>query len=135
MKNELSYEKRIEKLKEEIEKLEQLVIIQKYFKKVEKLQNTFIVEMRRIIAEKMFQDGWTKTEIAKTLCRHHSSIIHLLKLDPNPDAYGIVKSNYLQWIEGEKYPYSVPINVPSYIHPQGIKTIVSCEVGNINELN
>jgi|688.fasta_scaffold206923_4 hypothetical protein len=129
-----SYENRIQELKEQIRRYEEFIVLHKYFDKVKNLQNSYIVEMRRIVCQKMFEDGWSKAEISKLVCRHHSSVIHLLKLDPNSDIFTIVNENYKQWIENEKYPYSVPETVPSYIHPKGYKTIVSCEIGNINDL-
>jgi hypothetical protein len=129
-----SFEQEIQELKAKIEKLEKFIFFQKYFDKVKNLQNCFIVEMRRVVAQEMFKEGWSKSDIGKLICRTHSSVIHLLKLDPNKDAINIVEANYKTWIENNKYPFSVPESVPSYIHPKGYKTIVNCEIGDINDL-
>jgi hypothetical protein len=75
--------------------------------------------------------GYTKTEIGEVIHRDHSSVIHLLKIGPNEDVVEVVRNNYIDWIGNDQYPVSVPIVVPSYLHPTGYKTIMDYEVKDL----
>jgi hypothetical protein len=134
MKSDITCTEKIEKLKLEIKRLEYLLPYEKYFKRLEGMKNSYIVEMRRLVSEKLYDMGYNKMEIGEVIHRDHSSVIHLLKVGPNEDVAEVVRDNYMDWIENDKYPISVPVIAPSYIHPSGYKTIISCEVRDLSDI-
>jgi hypothetical protein len=131
MKSNVTCAEKIEKLKLEIKRLEYLIPYEKYFKRLEGMKNSYIVEMRKIVSVKLYNMGYTKTEIGEVIHRDHSSVIHLLKIGPNEDVVEVVRNNYIDWIGNDQYPVSVPIVVPSYLHPTGYKTIMDYEVKDL----
>ena len=131
MKSNVTCAEKIEKLKLEIKRLEYLIPYEKYFKRLEGMKNSYIVEMRKIVSVKLYNMGYTKTEIGEVIHRDHSSVIHLLKIGPNKDVVEVVRNNYIDWIGNDQYPVSVPIVVPSYLHPTGYKTIMDYEVKDL----
>jgi hypothetical protein len=131
MKSNVTCAEKIEKLKLEIKRLEYLIPYEKYFKRLEGMKNSYIVEMRRIVSVKLYEMGYSKTEIGGAIHRDHSNVIYLLKMNPIDNTTEAVKNNYIDWIGNNQYPVSVPIVVTSYLHPTGYKTIMDYEVKDL----
>ena len=129
--DKLSFDERISLLEKDIETLRELKVVQSYFDKIKKYKNSYVVEMRRVVTMELFNKGINKSDIGRTLGRHHSSIIHSFKVESTPEVIEAVKDNYKDWIRDNKYPISVPIIVPSYVHPTGYKTTITYELRDL----
>lgn len=102
-----SYDERIEELKEEIEKLEYLQKIHNYFKYVSKCKNSYLVEMRRVVAMGLFAKGYTLSEITRALNKSsHATIKHLKTVENFPHIKDIVINNYQRWMLDKVYPHT-----------------------------
>jgi hypothetical protein len=112
---------RIEKSKEKLETLEQCNKLYNYFYPVRKSQNSYIVEMRRVVGQQLYDLGMSKLNIAGIFSKDHSTIIHLLNIESNIAIEKEVANKYKLWIELNLYPDSVFVVEPSDIHKQGSK--------------
>ena len=129
--DKLTFAERISLLEKDIEMLRELEKLHKYFSRVKTFQNSYIVEVRRLISLELVEKGVTISDIARALCRNHGSIFHSFKVDPAPEVKEAVKDNYKDWIRDNKYPISVPILVPSCVHPTGYKTTITLELRDL----
>lgn len=128
-----SYEEQIEALQKEIELLSSLIPLREYFLKIKDNQNSFVVEMRKLVMEDLFGLGLNQSEVGRILTRHHSSIIHLKKLDSDDYVKKHVKMYYKDWIANDLYPMSISKSVTSYLHPTGWKSVRTYKLININD--
>jgi|GWRWMinimDraft_5_1066013.scaffolds.fasta_scaffold04750_2 hypothetical protein len=118
-----SFEERIEGLKQEIKLLEELIPIYEYFKLTTEYQNSYIVEVRQIIAKELINKGVSPSEIARTLARNHATILHLLTVENSKEVKEEVALNYKDWMNTKVCPVTFTKAVPSNIHLNGWKHI------------
>jgi len=102
-----AYEARIEELKIEIEKLEKLKGIHSYFKGVSRCKNSYVVEIRRIVAMGLFAQGYTLSEVTRALHRSsHATILHLKTVENFEHVKLEVAHNYQRWMVDRVYPFT-----------------------------
>lgn len=123
-----SFEERIKGLKQEIELLEELIPIYEYFKLTIKYRNSYIVEVRRIIAKELLNKGISYSEVGRTLSRDHTTIMHLMTVENTKEIQEIVALNYKQWIVNKLCPITFTKMVPSSIHPNGWRSTIDYEL-------
>lgn len=100
-----SYEDRIKYLTEELERLEHLKKINDYFKHVSKCKNSYLVEMRRIVAMGLFARNYSLAEVTRALCRSsHATIKHLKTIKNFHHVEQEVLNNYQRWMIDRVYP-------------------------------
>lgn len=123
-----SFEERIEILKQEIELLEELIPIYEYFKLTTKYQNSYIVEVRQIIAKELIAKGISSSEIGRALARNHATILHLLTVENTKEVKKEVALNYKDWMNTKVCPVTFTKAVPSDIHLNGWKHVTLYEL-------
>ena len=102
-----SYENRINYLKTELEKLEKLKKINDYFKHISRCKNSYVVEMRRIIAMGLFAENYSLSEVTRALHRaSHATILHLKTVENFPNIKLEVAHNYQRWMIDKVYPFT-----------------------------
>ncbi len=102
-----SYEERIARLKIQLEKLEKLKKINDYFKRVSRHRNSYVVEMRRIVAMDLFAEGHSVSEVTRALHKtSHATIIHLKTIENFKHIKEEVANNYQKWIKDKVYPFT-----------------------------
>lgn len=100
-----SYEDRIKYLTEELERLEHLKKINDYFKHVSRCKNSYLVEMRRIVAMGLFARNFSLAEVTRALCRSsHATIKHLKTVKNFYHVEQEVIHNYQRWMVDRVYP-------------------------------
>ena len=119
-----SFEIRIKELQQEIELLEELIPIYEYFKLTTRYQNSYIVEVRKIVAKELFNRGISYSEIGRALGRNHASIMHLMVLENTEDIQKEVSLHYKDWMKNKLCPITYGDLVPSAIHKTGVKSVI-----------
>jgi hypothetical protein len=100
-----SYQERIDYLTSEIEKLEHLKKIHDYFKHVARCKNSYVVEMRRIVAMGLFARNFSLSEVTRAICRSsHATVIHLKTVRNFDHVEQEVIHNYQRWMIDRVYP-------------------------------
>jgi len=117
--HELSYDERISLHLIQIEELKELKQIESYFKYLRGTRNHFIVEIRKTIADQLLARGFSVSEIGRVIHRHHSTVLHLRKLNNNEYIKKVVKENYKHWIENLEYPVTRYYYVPATLRVPG----------------
>jgi predicted RNA-binding protein YlqC (UPF0109 family) len=130
-----SYEEQLEELQKEMDLLNFLIPLRNYFLKIKKCQNSFVVEMRRVVAEELFALGLNKSEVGKVFGKDHSTIIHLKKLVSDQYVQKHVNMYYKEWISNNVYPVSISKSVPSYLHKTGWKIVRTYKLESVNDEN
>jgi hypothetical protein len=120
-KKTVSYWSKVSDLYRQIEKLESVEYLYEYFAPLKKKRNSFIVEMRRVVAEELDKQGFNLTDISLILSKNHATILHLKTTIASDYVAQEVITNYKQWIEDKVYPQSCVIYETSYLHTQGFK--------------
>jgi len=126
----VNYNERIEKLKQKLHILEQCNILYNYFYPIRKFKNSYLVEMRRIIGQQLYDLGISKVDISGIFGKDHSTIVHLLNIESNPAIEKEVAIKYKLWIELGLYPESIFVIEPSDIHKQGNKHTLEYRLTN-----
>lgn len=120
----LDFDERIVYLKEEIARLESVIFLKDYFFKIKNYRGVYTVELRRYFAVKLDQQGFSISEIGRILGKHHSTIIYLLK-QPHIDGVTEEINKYAEeWVKEGVYPKSYEVWEPSYLHTQGLRSVV-----------
>ena len=119
-----SFEIRIKELQQEIELLEELIPIYEYFKLTTRYQNSYIVEVRKIVAKELFNRGISYSEIGRALSRNHASIMHLMVLENTEEIQKEVSLHYKDWMKNKLCPITYGILVPSDIHKTKVKSVI-----------
>ena len=127
-KDKISFTERLVKLQEELVLLKSIIYLHDYFKHCKLHKNSYIVELRRIVALELIAKGISYSEVGRVLSRDHSSILSLLNLDSHTSVHLEVKANYLEWIEKGLYPITYTKRVPSADHKDGWKSIIMYEL-------
>jgi hypothetical protein len=121
VQKKVTYRGKIVELYKQVEKLESVEYLYEYFLPLKNKRNSFVVEMRRLVADKLDKQGFNLTDISLILSRNHATIMYLKTIRASDDVATEVLINYKQWIEDKVYPQSCIIYETSDIHPQGIK--------------
>lgn len=132
-KDKISFKERLVKLKAEIVLLESVSYLHDYFEHCKFHKNSYIVELRRIVALELIAKGISYSEVGRVLSRDHSSILSLLDLDSHTSVHLEVKANYLEWIEKGLYPITYTKRVPSADHKDGWKSIIMYELKELKD--
>ena len=127
----LTFPQRIESLDNELKKLIDALPLYVYFNKIRKRKNSYIVEMRKIVAEDLLAKNYTIIEISKILCKDHSSILHLLTINRDPNVENAVKLNYNDWINNNVYPDIKRKREPAYHTHTGFTTVLDYVIKNL----
>lgn len=120
----LSIEDKLVALEVRTRELKRLIVIRDYFIHLKKKRNSYIVEMRRQMTQRLLNLGYDRSEIARTLSRDHASILSLIKTVGDPRIEQEVADNMDDWMDSEMYPESYEILLPSSIHKNGVKSEV-----------
>ena len=128
-----SYEEQLEDLQKEIELINFLIPLRDYFLKIKKNQNSFVVEMRRVVMNDLFVLGLNKSEVGRIFGKDHSTIIHLKKLVSDEYVQKHVGMYYKEWIANNVYPVSISKYVPSYLHKTGWKTVRTYKLESVDD--
>jgi hypothetical protein len=125
VQKKVTYRGKIVELYKQVEKLESVEYLYEYFLPLKNKRNSFVVEMRRLVADKLDKQGFNLTDISLILSRNHATIMYLKTIRASDDVATEVLINYKQWIEDKVYPQSCIIYETSAIHPQGIKHVTT----------
>ena len=131
--DEDSFEEHINSLIETTMRLSSYLPIHWYFKTVKDIQNSYMVELRRLFVLKLLKEGLSNSEIARLMCRDHATISYLLKTTNEEDS--IRKSilpHYQQWVVDEVYPETYTELVPSADHKHGFRSVVNYKLKSIH---
>lgn len=128
-----SYEEQLKELHKEIELLNYLIPLRDYFLKIRKNQNSFVVEMRRLVMLELKDLGLNKSEIAKLFGKDHSTVLHLEKIESDEYVAKEVSMYYKDWIQLDLYPVSIAKSIPSYLHKTGWKVVRDYKLMNVND--
>ena len=120
----LSIEERIAALEAEAFQLKRLIWVRNYFDKVKHKQNSYIVEMRRQMAVRLFALGYTQSEIGRTFQKNHATILNLIRSPSDPRIKKDVEKYMDDWIDDGLYPETFEVWLPSAIHKDGKRTQV-----------
>jgi hypothetical protein len=115
-------EKRANKLLEQLQLLREAEPLHNYFKKTSAYQNSYIVEMRRLVATDLMEKGLSKLDVSRILCRDHAAVSHVLTIESAPEIKEIVGNNYKEWIANNLFPETYQVQEYSFIHVKGIRS-------------
>lgn len=117
-----NYKERIEQLEKQIELFKKLDRYYIYFNRIKRNKNTFLVIMRKLILNKLIKEGVFLSEISRSLCRNHASVLHLEKQVFPQDLIDLVEPFFEEWIDKEVYPRSYAKKIPCYFSKLGTTT-------------
>lgn len=118
----VTYRGKLVDLYNQIEKLESVEYLYEYFLPLKKKRNSFIVELRKVVAEDLDKLGFDLSDISRILSKHHATILYLKTIKASKYVTSEVALNYKDWIANKVYPQSCLIMEPSDIHPLGLKS-------------
>jgi hypothetical protein len=95
-----------------------------YFSKISNNKNSYVVEMRKVIAEILFSKDYTIMEISKVLCKDHASVLHFLGIESNSNVKKVVSENYTAWLSEDVYPTIKRKTIPDADNPRGYRTVL-----------
>jgi hypothetical protein len=117
----INYNERIELLKDKLHVLEQCNRLYNYFYPIKKSKNSYVVEMRRLVGQQLYDIGMSKVDISGIFGKDHSTVVHLLGIESSIDVQKEVADKYKLWIELGLYPDSIFVLEVSDIHFNGHK--------------
>ena len=122
--SQMTLHQRIESLDSELKRLVDALPLYEYFNKIRKRKNSYIVEMRKLVAEDLLANDYTVIEISKILCKDHGSILHVLTITSDPKVEAVVKSNYRKWLSDNVYPDVKRRKEPDCYSVSGFTTVL-----------
>lgn len=127
-----SFEEHINSLINTAMKLSSYLPLNRYFRAVEGVQNSYMVELRRIYAVKLLKEGLSNSDIARLLCKDHATISYLVKTtnEDDPIRKEII-DKCADWIYQGLYPVTYTEILVSSDHKTGFKSIVNYELKSI----
>jgi argonaute-like protein implicated in RNA metabolism and viral defense len=82
--------------------------VEDYFRRVGNYRGCLFVDMKQIIAKRMYKEGITYDAIKLALnLTDHSSVVHLVKYRKKSSDYQQVKKYLDEWILRGVYPYTI----------------------------
>jgi len=127
-----NYKNKIKELNAELEMFKSVKYLHNYFYPIRFSRETYIVEMRKIVALKLFEQGFKQIDIASILGKDHATIFYGLTIVNSPS---VIESTlmYEQWIESKLYPSSIYIKESSYFHTNGVSSVLSFQLVELKE--
>lgn len=99
--------KRIEKAKQQLERLEKFQEYEHYFSNVKnKTRCSYIIEIRKILFNELIEESLTLAECSSILHISHCSLIAMQKTNSSKYVNREVRANYRQWLQDKVYPYT-----------------------------
>jgi hypothetical protein len=131
----MQFDARIQELKNEIERLESVRSLYEYFFAIRRQQNSFIVQMRKIVAKQLIAVGFSNSEVARIVCRDHASVIHLRRKQQNASDYVVeeVAKHYESWMKNKEYPVTYTQFVSNHLAANGFTTVTKYKLKKIEE--
>jgi hypothetical protein len=103
---------RIEKAKQQLERLEKFQQYEHYFSNVKgKTRCCYMVEMRKVIYKELIEAGLSLIECSMILHVTHPALVSMNKLPSTKYVNKEVLTNYQDWLKDEVYPYTYFNNV------------------------
>lgn len=115
---------RIEHLKKESEKLEKTLSLYKYFYKIRKLKNSYIVEMRKLVALDLKAQGYSLQDICKVLSKSHATILNLFLIESLPEVKIVAELEYKSWIQNNKVPKIKRKLIPDHTQKTAYRSVL-----------
>lgn len=132
----LQFDARIQELKNEIERLESVRSLYEYFFAIRRQQNSFIVQMRKIVSKQLIAVGFSNSEVSRIICRDHATVIHLRRKQQDASDYVVeeVAKHYEDWMKNKEYPVTYTKFVPNHLAANGFTTITLYKMKKIEEV-
>lgn len=115
---------RIAALEKELKRSVDALPLYYYFSKVSRRKNSYMVEMRRVVAENLLSKGYTIMEVSKVLCKDHASVLHFLGIESDSNVKKTVSENYTMWLSEDVYPDIKRKTIPDADNHRGFRTIL-----------
>jgi hypothetical protein len=129
----MQFDARIQELKNEIERLESVRPLYEYFLAIRRQQNSYIVQMRKIVAKQLISEGFSNSEVSRIVCRDHATVIHLRRKQKSTDlVVEEVTNNYEDWIKNRMYPVTYTKFVPNHLAANGFTTVTKYKLKAID---
>jgi hypothetical protein len=129
----MQFDARIQELKNEIERLESVRPLYEYFLAIRRQQNSYIVQMRKIVAKQLISEGFSNSEVSRIVCRDHATVIHLRRKQKSTDlVVEEVTNNYKDWIKNRMYPVTYTKFVPNHLAANGFTTVTKYKLKAID---
>lgn len=131
----LQFDERIQELKNEIDRLESVRYLYEYFFAIRRMQNSYIVQMRKIVAKRLIAIGFSNSEVSRIVCRDHASVIHLRRKQKSSSDELVkeVMGNYENWIKNKEYPVTYTKFIPNHLAANGFTTITLYKMKKIED--
>lgn len=131
----LQFDQRIQELKNEIDRLESVRYLYEYFFVIRRMQNSYIVQMRKIVAKRLIAIGFSNSEVSRIVCRDHASVIHLRRKQKSSSDELVkeVMNNYENWIKNKEYPVTYTKFIPNHLAANGFTTITLYKMKKIED--
>jgi len=127
-----NYQHKIKELNAELEMFKSAEYLYDYFYPIRFSRESYIVEMRKIVALKLFEQGFKQIDIASILGKDHATIFYGLTIVNSPSVIESVLM-YEQWIADKLYPSSIYIKESSYFHTNGVSSVLSFQLVGLKE--
>lgn len=128
-----SYIEHIEAMLEEAMKLSSYLHFNQYFQAVAHVQNSYMVELRRIYANKFMKEGLSNSNIARLMCKDHATISYLVKTTNDKDP---IRKEIIDlcenWVLDGFYPETYIDYEPSHKHKTGVRSVVKYKLKSID---
>jgi hypothetical protein len=131
----LQFDERIQELKNEIDRLESIRYLYDYFFTIRRMQNSYIVQMRKIVAKRLIAIGFSNSEVSRIVCRDHATVIHLRRKQKSSSEALVkeVMDNYEIWIKNREYPVTYTKFVPNHLAATGFTTVTKYKLKAMEE--
>lgn len=131
----LQFDERIQELKNEIERLESVRPLYEYFFAIRRQQNSFIVQMRKIVAKQLIAVGFSNSEVSRIVCRDHATVIHLRRKQQDASDFVVeeVAKHYEDWMKNKEYPVTYIKSIPNHLAATGFTTITLYKMKKIED--
>jgi len=127
-----SFKGHIDSLIQEATRLSGYLVLNEYFKAVEEIQNSYMVEVRRIYAVKLLKEGLSNSDIARLMCKDHATISYLVRTtNENDPVRKEILPHCERWITEGLYPETYTEWVTSAEHKHGLKSVVNYKLKSI----
>jgi uncharacterized protein YerC len=140
--NTMSYRERIRELRQEIRLFEELETLEAYFKPLRNVNNMYMLELRRIYAQKLYDKGLTYSEIGRTFGMTYNVAKRAMLNPSNPATFRAIKDLHAKWLKDNVYPVtydgrvydSVTTNTTPYIRPFTLKPVKKYAKENVSAI-
>jgi len=116
---------RIVILERELARAEKALPLYHYFKAISRQKNSYVVELRRVVVLRLLEEGYSKHEVSKVICKSHSTVLHLLKIKSHVEVEITVALYNRIWIRDKQYPMIRRKLVPDSDHKTGFTSVLN----------